>query len=310
MLEDLGDPPAGLFDADARGGDAQPPRTVLVDEPSLRRNLLAMQPVSWPPLKDGSLEGNVTTVIVVDREGKVREIRGVVSENSGVNETGRQAVAAMRFKPFVVDGVPVQVMSQFTLPFKTVRPAGAQTFESARTYFERGRHVGFPAAGTGTPYVLRAEFEARGSSGTMEKGRYEDTWLSETQWRREAWFGESRYVRSRNGEQTYQLAEGPDAVVLRTALKVLEPIPAIDTFVESDWKIKRDTVNGIRTVRVLTGYESPEGKLDSVQASGYWFDDAGLLGSGLHGRSEMSQMARGTSKNKRVANSAPPKPKT
>ena len=240
----------------------------------------------------------------------MREIRGVVSENSGVNETGRQAVAAMRFKPFVVDGVPVQVMSQFTLPFKTVRPAGAQTFESARTYFERGRHVGFPAAGTGTPYVLRAEFEARGSSGTMEKGRYEDTWLSETQWRREAWFGESRYVRSRNGEQTYQLAEGPDAVVLRTALKVLEPIPAIDTFVESDWKIKRDTVNGIRTVRVLTGYESPEGKLDSVQASGYWFDDAGLLGSGLHGRSEMSQMARGTSKNKRVANSAPPKPKT
>jgi hypothetical protein len=82
-----------------------------------------MQPVSWPPLKDGPLEGNVTTIIVVDREGKVREMRGVVSENSGVNETGKQAVAAMRFKPFVVDGVPVQVMSQFTLPFKTTRPA-------------------------------------------------------------------------------------------------------------------------------------------------------------------------------------------
>jgi hypothetical protein len=121
-LEDLGEPPAGLFDADAKGADPQPLRTVLADEPSLRKNLLPMQPVSWPLIKDGPLDGNVTTIIVVDREGKVREIRGVVSENSGVNETGKQAVAAMRFRPFVVNGVPAQVMSQFTLPFKTTRP--------------------------------------------------------------------------------------------------------------------------------------------------------------------------------------------
>ncbi|MFZ0307194.1 MAG: hypothetical protein WAL89_03390 [Candidatus Sulfotelmatobacter sp.] len=40
-----------------------------------------------------------------------------------MNETGKQAVAAMRFKPFLVDGVQVQVMSQFTLPFKTTRLA-------------------------------------------------------------------------------------------------------------------------------------------------------------------------------------------
>jgi hypothetical protein len=123
VLEDLSDPPAGLFDADTKDADTQPLRTVLIDEPSLRKNLLPMQPVSWPPLKDGSLEGNVMTIIVVDREGKVREIRSVVSENSGVNATGKEAVGAMRFKPFVVDGVPVQVMSQFTLPFKTTRPA-------------------------------------------------------------------------------------------------------------------------------------------------------------------------------------------
>ena len=41
---------------------------------------------------------------------------------------------------------------------------------------------------------------------------------------------------------------------------------------ESDWKIKRDTINGSRTVPVLAGYESPEGKLDSEQARGYWFE--------------------------------------
>jgi Gram-negative bacterial TonB protein C-terminal len=276
-LEDLREVPAGFFDATAKGGDPQPLQTLLLDEISLRRNLLPMKPLVWPPVQDGPLEGNVTTIVVVDRKGKVREIDSIMSENSSMNDTGRQAVEAMRFKPFLVGGAPVQVMSQITTPFKTTRPIGVEKFETARTYFESGRHLSFPAAGTGAPYLLRAEFEARGKSGGIEKGRYEDTWLSDTQWRREAWFANSHYVRSRNGEKTYQFAEGEDAAILRLVFKALEPIPAIDTFVESDWKIKRDTINSNRTVRVLAGYESPEGKLDPEQARGYWFDDTGLL---------------------------------
>jgi hypothetical protein len=276
-LEDLGEVPAAFFDAGATGGDSQSLQTLLLDETSLRKNLLPTEPLVWPPLQDGPLEGRVTTEVVVDREGKVREIETVISENAGVNDPGKQAFAAMRFKPFLVNGVPAQAMSQVTIPFKTVRPTGTEAFDSAQTYFQRARHLAFPAAGTGAPYVLHAEFETRGSSGTVEKGRYEDTWLSDNQWRREAWFGKSHSVRSRNGEKTYQLAEGQDAAILRFVLKVLEPIPAIDTFTESDWRIKRDTVNEVRTVRVLTGYESPDGQLDPEQARGYWFDDAGLL---------------------------------
>jgi hypothetical protein len=57
----------------------------------------------------------------------------------------------------------------------------------------------------------------------------------------------------------------------------MEPIPALDTFVESDWRISRDNVDGTRTVRVLTGYESADGKLDPDHARGYWFDDHGKL---------------------------------
>ena len=275
-LEDLGDVPADFFDATARDGDPRPLQTLLLDEISLRKNLQPMQPIVWPPVQDGPLLGNVTTVIVIDREGKVRDIESIMSENSSVNETGRQAVAAMRFKPILANGVPVQAMFQVTTPFKTTRPTGSEAFESARTYFERGRHAGFPAVGTGAPYVLHAEFEARVKSGTAEKGRYEDTWLSDMQWRREAWVASSHYVRSRNGEKTYQFAEGEDAAI-RFVLKTIEPIPAIDTFTESDWKIKRDTVDGTQTVRVLAGYESPEGNLDPEQARAYWFDNSGSL---------------------------------
>ena len=277
ILEDLGEVPAGFFDTGAAGADPQPLRTVLLDETTLRKNLLPEDPIAWPPLQDGALAGNVTTDVVVDREGKVRELGSIVSENSGINEAGRRRILAMRFKPFVVNGGPVQAMSQITVPFKTERPADSEAFESARTYFERGRKLSFLAAGGDKPYVLHAEFEAKTSGGAVEKGLYEDTWLSNSQWRREASIGKSRYVRSRNGEERYELAEGSDVGLLRFVLKTLEPIPAIDTFVESDWRIKRDPAGGVQAVRVLAGYESPEGKLDPEQARGYWFDDSGSL---------------------------------
>jgi hypothetical protein len=277
LLEDWGQVPAGFFDAGAPNGDPQPLRTELIDEPTLRRNLLPADPIVWPTLENGSLEGNVTTWIVVDREGKVRDIETVVSENSGVNEIGRSAVTNMRFKPFVVEGVPVQVMSQITIPFKTTRPIGNESFQSAQEYFEKGRKAGFPAAGSGTPYVLRAEFELKDKTGAVVTGRYEDTWLSDSQWRREAWLGNSHFVRSKSQDKRYRFAEGEQSAFLALVFRMMEPIPAIDTFVESDWRIKRDTVNGLSTVRVLTGYEGSDGKLDPVQARGYWFDDTGQL---------------------------------
>jgi hypothetical protein len=156
-LEDLGDVPREFFDAGAAGGDAKPLRTEYIDELTLRKNLLPSEPVVWPPVKDGPMEGNVTTWIVVDREGKVRDIGTMVAENASMNDAGKAAVANLRFQPFLVNGAPVQVMSQITTPFETTRPAGAEVFESARTYFECGGQVGFPAAGNASPiYCVRS----------------------------------------------------------------------------------------------------------------------------------------------------------
>ena len=276
-LEDLRDIPPGFFDAKASGGDTPLLQTVVVEETLLRKNLLPMEPPVWPPLQDGPLEGAVTTKIVVDRTGKLREVGSIVANNPGVSEAARKAIVAMQFKPYLQNGVAVQVVSRATMPFKTVRPAGVESFESARTYFERGRRVCFPAAGSGPPYVLHAVFQAKVSAGTVEDGEYVDTWKSDDEWRREASIGKSRYVRARNGEKRYELAEGPDARLLKLVLKAMEPIPAIDTFVESDWRIRRDTVDGVKTVRVLTGYESPDGTLDPGHARGYWFDESGKL---------------------------------
>lgn len=273
-LEDLGQVAPGFFDSAAKDGDRRPLGTELIAEPTLRKNLLPMEPTNWPPIQDGSLEGNVTAWIVVDRRGNVREIDGIVSENSAVNETGREAIRKMRFEPFLAGGIPVQVVSQFTLPFKTTRPTGTESFDSAHNYFEHGRKVSFPA-GNGAPYVLNAEFQFR-QNGAVAMGRYEDTWLSDEQWLRKATVDKDECARSRDGEKTYREISGNSPGMLCLVLRALEPIPAIDTFVESDWRIRRDVLDGQPVIRISTGHEDPNGKLDS-QARSYWFDNSGLL---------------------------------
>jgi hypothetical protein len=275
-LEDLRDVPQDYFDAGASGGDAALLRTVVVPETTLRKNLTPMELVVWPALQDGPLEGAITTEIVVDRVGNVREVGPILSDNPDLSEVAGKTIGAMQFSPYLQEGVAVQVVSRITMAFKTVRPVGVETFDSARTYFERGRHISFPAAGTGPAYALRATFQAR-VAGALEDGQYVDSWKSDDEWRREATIGKSRFVRARHGETRYLLAEGPQAGLLRLVLKAMEPIPAVDTFVESDWRIKRDDIDGVKAIRVLAGYESPEGILDPEHARGYWFDESGKL---------------------------------
>lgn len=276
VLEDLKDTPPGFFDTRAAGQSVNPIDIVLMDEPNARKNLMPAPPVQWSAVKDGPFEGSFTTTVLIDRTGKVREVGTVVIDNLALRDDATHIVAGMQFQPFVLNGQPVEVVSRITMPYKSSRPEGAPAFDTAKNYFERGRQAGFLAASVKTPYHLKAEFEIVTAPGQTEKGQYEDTWTSDNQWRREARIGDSHYVRARNGDKRYQLGEGKAAPLLKFILKVMEPIPALETFYEGDWKIRQDSVNGIKTVRVLTGYETPEGKFDdNVRA--YWFDESGQL---------------------------------
>lgn len=252
--------------------------TIVLDEVSFRKNLLPQPPVQWPPVADGPLQGILTTAsIVVDRQGAIRDVGMLLSDNPNLNDAASKFIQSMKFKPFVVDGDPVQVVSRITMPFDTVRPAGMETFRSARHYFERGRQITSPAFSHGKPYVLRATFRARVSGGTVETGQYVDTWESEEQWKREATIGSSRFIRSRHGDKYYRLAEGPDAGICGLVLMAIEPIPAIDTFVESDWRISRDSFDGLNAIRVLSGDEPEHDVFDPDHARAYWFDSDGRL---------------------------------
>ena len=274
-LEDLKDNPSTLFEPPKEDSSSPLLRTLVVPQTALGKNV-SPDPPAWPTLKDGPLEGTITTEVTVDRTGKVRQVGTVLANNPGVTDIARDWFASMQFKPYLDNGQPVQVMCLFTIPYKSTRPTGFENFDTAHNYFEHGRQVSFPATGK-VPYVLHAKFKAKTSSGNVEEGDYADTWTTEDTWRREATIGSSKYVRSQEGQKRYQLAEGPDAKLLRLVLRVLEPIPAIDTFVESDWRIKRDIVNNVNTIRVLTGYEKPSGEFDDENVRAFWFDDSGRL---------------------------------
>jgi hypothetical protein len=272
VLEDLGDTPAVFFDANASGGDAQPINTAVLSEADLSKDMLPGKPFEWPSVKDGPLEGVVWTRVVLDRTGKVREMIPPIADNSGMRDAAEAGFRSMQFQPILRNGIPVQATGRVSVRFKTVRPAGVEVFDSAKDYFERGRKTSFLAAGASTPYTLHAEFQV-GTKDGVQTGRYDDTWISATEWKREAWFGSSHLVKSKIDDKSYVLAEGSESGILRLFMQLMEPIPAEDTMTESDWRISRDNLDGVNAVRVFRGPEGPNGQL----SEGYWFDETGHL---------------------------------
>ncbi|HUO60061.1 MAG TPA: hypothetical protein VMU24_05285 [Candidatus Acidoferrales bacterium] len=277
ILEDL-HPSAEMFNSSAPGSDSQLLEIVTLDEVEARRNLKSAPPITWPIVDQGAYEGTLTTSVAIDRQGNVREVGTIVATNNMVVDAARAGFSKMQFEPFVRNGVPIEVFTRITLPFKLPRPKEAEGLDNVTTYIERARKSSFLYASAKTPYKLQAEFSTRISDGSVATGQYEDIFVSPTQWRREAKVGKSLYIRARNGDTFYKQEEGPDAKLLSLVLLWMEPLPAPDTYYEVDWKLRRDPVGSIPAVRALFGPSNPDGTLDPTKVrEAYWFDERGLL---------------------------------
>jgi hypothetical protein len=185
-----------------------------------------------------------------------------------VNIAAIQYLKDLVFKPVIRDGASVQVVRRIAIPFSLKRPEGFVDLGTARQNFETGRRWSTPAAAGVGAYELKAQFTVGTTSGP-QTGTYTDTFLDAKHWRRQVVFGSSVAVRSRDGDQYYWKHEGTVAGVCGLVLEAVEPIPTLDTMTESDWRIRREDLNGISTVRVYRGGE-PE--VDLSHANGYWFD--------------------------------------
>lgn len=141
-LGEIGEVPAAFFDAGADGGDPRPLRTLLIDETTLRKNLLPGKSITWPPLQDGVLEGNVTTEVVVDREGRVRDISSIVSENPGISDAGREQIGAMRLIRSCLTEWQFKLCRRSQSLLRRSDPQGPRVFKAlGRTLSAAGRLV-------------------------------------------------------------------------------------------------------------------------------------------------------------------------
>ncbi len=117
-LESLHETP-GLFAVASDTGFAARLRFVTVAESALRDfKLYAPQP-KWPLVDRLPLSGLMAVNLKIDREGLVREVAAPISRNVELSESAREQLKNWKFKPFLVDGSPVQVSVDIILKYQT-----------------------------------------------------------------------------------------------------------------------------------------------------------------------------------------------
>jgi hypothetical protein len=87
---------------------------------AMNESLIAQLPtIDWAPVHEGKTEGNMIVHIITDRTGQVREAHKHNSDNPGAEDFGVQQAFRYKFKPLLVEGVPVQMETPLVLHFKT-----------------------------------------------------------------------------------------------------------------------------------------------------------------------------------------------
>jgi hypothetical protein len=79
--------------------------------------LESAKPFNWPSVREGKTEGYMIVHALTDVTGQVRETSKHNSDNPGLEEAGREAAMGYKFKPMLVDGVPVQMEMPLVLHF-------------------------------------------------------------------------------------------------------------------------------------------------------------------------------------------------
>jgi TonB family protein len=93
-------------------------RFVSVPESALKDYKLHAPPLQWPPVHNFPATGLMTINLKIDRNGNIREIDSAISRNVVLQEPAVEQVKNWKFKPFLVDGSPVQVNVDISIRFE------------------------------------------------------------------------------------------------------------------------------------------------------------------------------------------------
>jgi len=158
-------------------------RFLSVPESALEADKLTTPPVSWPVVHNFPAKGALTINVKLDRNGSVREVGTVVSSNVALTDAAVAQVKTWKFKPYQINGSPVQVNTSITLRYEArVELLG----ESGKGYvaepflqrIKRVRELSDPRTEGSKPFHLLASFQV----GESSPGTYEEIWQSPTKW--------------------------------------------------------------------------------------------------------------------------------
>ncbi|HEY0701575.1 MAG TPA: energy transducer TonB [Candidatus Acidoferrales bacterium] len=267
-------------------------RFAQVPESALTRADGAAAPsAAWPSTFTFPLSGVVVVTVKIDRDGNVRELANAISKNQRINSIAIEQVKAWKFKPYVVDGQPVEVVTTLSVPFHLkYEPLGAngKSFPeiSFRRHIVQSRALSDPRTEGGEPFTLRATF----TFPDGPTGNYVETWAPAT-WKREAQVGSAGVTETMEDEKVNRMRTEANAVPPGVDLDLVllamkDHFPELHTFQEADWGNSAVPLSNIDPTESTTGGEpeliragrggvAPNNQ--PINGQDYWFDAAGLL---------------------------------
>ncbi|HEV2490879.1 MAG TPA: energy transducer TonB [Candidatus Acidoferrales bacterium] len=277
-LSDLRDVDESLFSIPHPSPTGQELRSVYVPEVEYRKLAIAPPAMNWPPLKIRPTSGTLATIIVTDRSGKVRDSRFIIADNMNIEASAIELVKQWHFKPYLVDGVPVQVETTMTFAFNTAITGDQANFQAASYYFKRGRDLTFPRVEGSAPFHMKGTFEGAGIF-TGFQGTYEETWFAPNRWRREiAIPGYPTMVETRLDDDHYIRRPAGDVanVVARVLRLFAADFPGFATFsTDTDWNMANVSFENVPVIRVAMTQVNDDGQVKYPRA--FYFDQEGRI---------------------------------
>ena len=250
-----------------------------VPESALESDTQANTPPAWPVVHNFPATGLISINVKIGLDGTIREVGTPVSKNVVMNDAAVAQIKNWKFKPYLVDGFPVQVNTNITLRFDAkmeLLGANGKSYpaEPFLAHIKKSRELSDPRTDGSPPFHLHATFQiAPDPSGT-----YDETWLSPAKWRREIQLGSLTLLATQNGNEAYHKNKGADSTSKEIDYLIdlmYGHFPRLDSFQEGDWGQSAVQLGGMDMVRVARGQVDAENRPITGQA--YWFDSAGFL---------------------------------
>ncbi len=259
-LDDLEHPDEGLSAIPEPTPREKRLAIVHVAESDLRKLEINHPTMNWPKVGTQPTSGTLVTHVVIDREGRVRECDFGVSHNMALSNGTCDLVKQWRFKPTLVDGVPVQVNSTLTFEFLTEIAGDQAKYRAASAYFKQARDLTFPRTGESVPFHLKATFQGEGPLAQY-KGVYEEWWFSPDHWRRHVKVGNIVVMQSRIDDDLYGPITSkpfPDRAMAIAASKAMDLItgdfPGYEYFSpDTDWRMHDVQFDDTAVLRISMG---------------------------------------------------------